>query len=167
MRRKDREVTNIDDILRIVDSAKIMHLGLFDAGFPYVVPLHFGYGYTDKKLVFYFHCAKEGHKLDLIRENPAVCVQLECGVMPISGGDVPCGYGSTFSSVIARGHAQIVTDTTEKTKGIALLMKHQTGRDFEISPKTASTVEIVRIDISELTAKSAQSDPKRMKNNVE
>ena len=30
MRRKDREVTDIDSILRIVSEAKILHLGLFD-----------------------------------------------------------------------------------------------------------------------------------------
>ena len=43
MRRKDREVTNISDILKIVDTAKVLRLGLFDGDYPYIVPLHCGY----------------------------------------------------------------------------------------------------------------------------
>ena len=41
MRRKDREITESNDILKIVDEAKILHLGLFDGDYPYVVPLHY------------------------------------------------------------------------------------------------------------------------------
>ena len=53
MRRRDREVTDIDEILRIVDKAKILHLGLFDTDYPYIVPLHYGYEYRDGNLIFY------------------------------------------------------------------------------------------------------------------
>ena len=35
MRRKDREVTDLDEILGIVAVAKILHLGLFDGEYPY------------------------------------------------------------------------------------------------------------------------------------
>ena len=63
MRRKDREVTNIDEIKQIIERAKILHLGLFDSEYPYIVPLHYGYEFTEEKLVFYLHSAKEGHKL--------------------------------------------------------------------------------------------------------
>ena len=43
---------------------------------PYIVPLHYGYEYTEGILIFYMHCAKEGHKLDLIRSNPNVCIEV-------------------------------------------------------------------------------------------
>ena len=72
MRRKDREVTNIIEILQIIEKAKVLHLALFDADYPYIVPLHYGYEYKEGILIFYMHCAKEGHKLDLIRSNPNV-----------------------------------------------------------------------------------------------
>ena len=71
MRRKDREVTDIHEILAIVGRAKILHMGLFDGDHPYIVPLHYGYEYHEDRheLVFFMHGAKEGHKLDLIRKN--------------------------------------------------------------------------------------------------
>ena len=94
MRRKDREVTNIIEILQIVEKAKVLHLALFDADYPYIVPLHYGYEYTEGILIFYMHCAKEGHKLDLIRSNPNVCIEVESDVELISGGDVACKYGT-------------------------------------------------------------------------
>lgn len=43
MRRKDREITDFGKIEKIISLAGYMHLGLFDEGYPYVVPLHYGY----------------------------------------------------------------------------------------------------------------------------
>lgn len=154
MRRKDRQITDREEILRIVDKAKVLHLGIAGSEYPYVVPLHFGYEYADGSLVFYLHCAKEGRKLDLIRENPRVCVEMECSVELVSGGDLPCKYGSRFASVIGFGRAEIVSDEQEKRKGLALLMKNQTGRDFEFSGQMAATVEVIRIIVTEFTAKA-------------
>ena len=154
MRRKDREVTDMQPILHIIEKVKILRLGLFDGEYPYVVPLHYGYEYAENRLVFYMHSAKEGHKLELIAKNLHVCVELDCDAELISGGEVPCMYGSSFASVIGRGMAEIVTDGKEKIKGLSLLMKHQTDRDFEINSKMASTVAVIRVTLNEFTAKA-------------
>ena len=144
--------------MQIIEKAKILHLGLFDSEYPYVLPLHYGYDYTDKTLIFYMHSAKEGHKLDLIRANPNVCIELECDAELVSGGEVPCKYGSTFASVIGRGHAAVIDDVQEKIKGLSLLMKNQTGQEFAINNQMASTVEVIKVTVFDFTAKSR---PKR------
>ena len=154
MRRKDREITEAGEILAVIGRAKILHLGLFDDGYPYIVPLHFGCEYADGNLVFYMHCAQEGHKLDLIRNDPRVCVEMSCDAELISGGDDPCRYASYYASVIGRGCAEIVTDPAEKQKGLALLMKHQTGRDFVFNAQTVSAVAVVKVTVTEYTAKA-------------
>jgi len=154
MRRVDREVRDINEILKIVDKAKILHLGLFDIEYPYVVPLHYGYEYKDGILIFYMHAAKEGHKLDLIRRNRNVCIELECDVEKIPGGDIPCKYGSTFASVIGRGYAEILEDEQEKIYGLKLLMLNQTGREFKFDGKMASTVEMIKVTVPSFTAKA-------------
>ena len=154
MRRKDREITDIQEILQIVGTAKILHLGLFDGAYPYVVPLHYGYEHADGRLIFYTHSAAEGHKLDLICENPHVCVELECNVEPVSGGDVPCKYGSTFASVIGRGTAELAADEAEKIRGLQILMKHQTGRDFTFDGAMAARVEVIKVTLSDFSAKA-------------
>ena len=147
MRRKDREITDMQQILSIIDKCKILRLGLFDKDYPYVVPLHYGYEYEENRLVFYMHSATEGHKLALIADNPRVCVELDCDAELISGGEIPCMYGSTFASVIGRGVAEII-------KGLSLLMKHQTDRDFAITVEMAATVAVIRVTLTDFTAKS-------------
>lgn len=161
MRRSDREITDINTILEIVNKAKILHLGLLDNEYPYVVPLHYGYKYADETLVFYMHGAKEGHKTDLIRKNPNVCIELECGIELLSGGDNPCKYGAAFASVIGRGNAVIMSSENEKIKGLELLMENQTGRRFSIDGKMAASVEVIKVLIPDFTAKS------RSKNNLD
>ena len=108
MRRSDREVTEIDQVMEIMDQAKILHLGMFAEGYPYIVPLHYGYEYENGVLTFYLHSARKGRKLDLLRANPHVCVELEANVELVSGHDIPCRYGAAFSSVIGTGKAEIV-----------------------------------------------------------
>ena len=154
MRRKDREITDMQQILNIISKAKILRLGLFDGEYPYVVPLHYGYEFFENHLVFYMHSAKEGHKLELIADNPRVCVELDGEAELISGGEVPCMYGSSFASVMGRGTAEIVSDENEKIKGLSLLMKHQTNRDFAITGEMAATVVVIRVTLNEFTAKS-------------
>ena len=154
MRRKDREITATDEIMQIIKKAKYLHLGLFDDVFPYVVPLHYGYEFKDGKLFFYLHSAEEGHKLDLIRKNPNVCIELECDVEPISGGDIPCKYGAAYWSVIGRGNAEILTDADERIRGLEILMQHQTGRSFQIDEAMTESVEVIRITVPEFTAKA-------------
>ena len=153
MRRKDREITEEEQIREILQGAKILHLALMDGDYPYVVPLHYGYRYENGHLIFYMHGAKEGHKLDLLRANPKACVELECHVEPVSGGEVPCRYGSTFASVIARGEVAAVTDEDEKIAGLRLLLSNQTGKDFTITKQMAASVEVLRFTADAFSAK--------------
>ena len=97
MRRRDREVTDSNEIIHILDTGKVLHLGLVDQGKPYIVPMNYGYILEDDKLVFYLHGALEGRKLDIIRNNSDCCVQIECDVQPFSG-KVACQYGCSYYS---------------------------------------------------------------------
>lgn len=157
MRRKDKMVTDKAQIESIISNAKILHLGLTDGDFPYVVPLHYGYEYDEEKqtYLFYMHSATEGHKLDLISANPNVCVELETNIKLISGGDDPCEYSSCFSSVIGKGKANILLNSQEKKHALELLMINQTGRKFDFTEKMVSTVEIIKVELLSFTAKAS------------
>ena len=68
MRRKDREVTDNYEINKIINFCQIIRLAFADSVAPYIVPLNFGFEEKDGKRIFYFHGAKEGRKLDLIKK---------------------------------------------------------------------------------------------------
>ncbi len=156
IRRKDRAVTDKNEIRRIAEKTKILHLGLFDGEYPYIVPLHYGYEYreADDTFVFYMHGAKEGHKLELIRKEPKCCIELENDVELVSGGKVACQYGSCYSSFIGRGTVSIVEEPEEKTHALKLLMRHQTGMNFPIPPAMPDSVAVLKAEITHYTAKA-------------
>ena len=62
-------------------------------------------------------------------------------------------YGLVYSSVMGRGTATIVEDVEEKMKAMTILMKTQTGKDFEFNERLVSIVAVIRIDVEEYTAK--------------
>ena len=152
MTRREREVTDIDEILGILDRAKIVHVGMVDGNRPYVVPMNYGYTLNDGKLTFYLHGAMRGRKLDVIRANPNVFVELDTDIVPFEG-EVACKYGLCYSSVMGEGVAEIVEDTELKKEALSIFMKTQTGKDFEFNDKMVSVVSIIKINISEFTAK--------------
>ena len=152
MTRREREVTDINKIIEILDKAKVLHLGLVDGDEAYVVPMNYGYVYENDKLTLYLHGARRGRKLDLMRANPKVFFEMDCDIVPFEG-DVACKYGITYSSIMGRGIAQIVDEPEEKMKALSVLMKTQTGKDFEFNEKLVSVVAVIRIDVSEFTAK--------------
>ena len=72
MRRKDREITDFDEMMKIIAKCDTCRLALFDDEFPYIVPLNFATDVEEGQLYLYFHSAKVGTKLDLIRKNNKV-----------------------------------------------------------------------------------------------
>ncbi len=152
MRRTDREITDINKIESILKRARYMHLGMFDGSFPYVVPLHYGYQVENDRLTFYVHSAKEGHKLECLRTNRNVFVEIDRGEALISA-DVPCQYGAAYECVMCRGKAAFVDDPAGKSKALMILMKTQTGEEHEISEKMAEAVTVIRIEVEAYTAK--------------
>ena len=73
MRRKDREVTKQSEIAQILDMCKTACIAMDDEGEPYAVPLSYGYEWKGDDLILYFHCAKEGKKLEILKRNNRVC----------------------------------------------------------------------------------------------
>lgn len=162
IRRKDRAVTDETEIRHLVEQAKILHLGLMDGDYPYVVPLHYGYAYSnaDHAFVFYMHGAKVGHKIDLIRHSANAFVEIETNIAPISGEDDPCRYGSLYASFMGRGTVTLVEEIREKKEALYRLMLHQTGRDFAFTDQMASSVAVIKVMVTDYTAKANQVTPK-------
>ena len=153
MTKRERQITDEAQILQILDTAKVLHLGLAVNNEPYVVPMNYGYTMENGRLTVYMHSALKGKKLDMIRENPNVFFEIDCDLQPFGEGDIPCQYGMVYSSVMARGKATIVEDVEEKMQAMSILMKTQTRKDFTFNERLVSIVTVIRIDVAEYTAK--------------
>ena len=152
MTKRERQITDPQQILEILDKGTVLHLGLCVGDAPYVVPMNYGYPQEDGKLVLYLHSATRGKKLDMIAVNPKVFFEIDCDLMPFEG-EKPCQYGLVYSSVMGKGTARIVEDVQEKMKAMTVLMKTQTGKDFAFNERLVSIVAVIRIDVAEYSAK--------------
>ena len=153
MTKRELQITDEAQIRKILDTAKVLNLGLAVDNEPYVVPMNYGYAMDEEgRLTVYLHSALKGKKLDMIRQNPRVFFELDCDLTPFEG-KLPCQYGLSYSSVMGRGTATIVEDVEEKQKALTLLMKTQTEKDFSFNERLVSIVAVIRIDVAEYTAK--------------
>ena len=150
--RREREVTDIGEIIKILDKSMVVRIGMVDDGECYIVPMNYGYTMDDGKLTLWLHGSLKGRKLDVMRKNPKIFFELDCDIIPFEG-DIACRYGVSYASVMGRGTAVITEDIEEKKHGLSVLMKTQTGKDFSFDDKMASVVSVIRIDVSEYTAK--------------
>ncbi len=157
MRRTDREVKKTEEIKKILDGCRVCRLGLSDGGRPYIVPMNMAYDFDGEKLVIYFHCAKEGKKLELLRKNAQAGFEMDREISLIEG-NTPCQYSYQYESIIGSGHAELVEDEQEKSKALAKIMRHQTGKefdDFEKNPKLLRAVAIIELTAEEYSCKSS------------
>ena len=102
MRRADRQVTDKDEIIKILEKCEVCRLALAVDNIPYIVPMNYGYQYADGKLTLFFHSAKEGKKLGLIAQNPLACFELDCSHRLVEA-DEACKYTMEYESMIGTG----------------------------------------------------------------
>ena len=154
MRRKDREISEpawIDETLGRSDAC---HLALIDGSKPYVISLNFGFERTgDGVLHLYFHCAREGKKLELIRRNPVAAFSADTDHELVTG-ESGCDWGMNYRSVAGDGTIVFVTDPAEKRHGLNLLMEHYSGRrDFDYHDQVFAVTEVLRLTVATCTGK--------------
>jgi len=123
MRRFRQALTmgQCEEILRRCTSGTLALSG--DDGYPYAVPLSYLYG--DGKI--YFHCAKEGHKIDAVKNCPkaSFCV-IESDVV------IPEKFTTAYRSVIAFGQVRIIDNPEEMRRAIVMLSdKYSPNMDSE------------------------------------
>ena len=138
------------EILRRGTSGVLALLG--DGGWPYAVPM--SYAFDGEKL--YFHCAREGHKLDAIRREAraSFCV--------VDRDDVkPAEYTSYFRSVIIFGRVRVLEDEAQKRAAIELLARRYFPEDSAEGRRRAIEREwaglcMLEMDIEHMSGKEAK-----------
>lgn len=148
MRRKDREITDKKVMLDIIKRAEACFMAMSNDNKPYIVPMNFGY---EDNAVF-FHCALNGKKIEMIRNNPQVCLLFTVDNETSLIG-APETWTTYYKSVIAYGKAEIVEDLIEKQKGINAFLKHYSGNGMDFENKLLDKVMIIRVNIEKMTGK--------------
>lgn len=157
MRKKECEVTDITVIHRILGRATLCRVAMVDGSEPYLVTMNCGW---DGKRLF-LHAAVEGRKLDILRVNPRVCVEVDEDIQIVTGAT---GEECTanYVTVIGSGTASFVLDARAKAQDLNIII-HQChpGVPDEVFPdKALSRVAVLEVQFDHLTCKAKGTAPR-------
>jgi len=154
MRRKEKEITDRNELDQIIRDSLICHLSCCLDNQPYLVPLSFGY---DGNAV-YFHTAREGKKIEYLSLNPRVCLAFESEIKLHSDPDLACGWTFHFKSALAYGTAEELTDPASRDNAIKQIMLQYLDGNWEISDKELSRTKLWRVKLDEITGKKSPAN---------
>ncbi len=146
MRRKDRQLTEAQ-AKEVLEKAEFGYLATTcPDNTPYVVPIN--HVYMDGYLVF--HCARDGQKLDNIRENAAVCY-----AVTTHNRLIPEKTTTEYESAVAFGKAEIVTDLSlKKELLVGLMSRLAPGLPFPCHDPGVERTTVVRVKVERVTGKA-------------
>lgn len=152
MRRKDKEITDPEIIRSILEQAEICRLGLVDKDEAYIVPVNFAYHNHH----IYFHTARNGRKMELLKANPKISFELESHASIVSGPN-PCDWTARYRSVMGKGIAVIDENTENKKAALDLIMKKYGWNSVELKydESLLSRMCVVAVNILEITGKQS------------
>jgi len=123
MRRMDRAINSVELLKLLLGKATHVTLAMADAGEPYAVPL--SHSYDPDSNTVYFHCAKEGRKLDILKKNPRVW-----GLAVLDRGFDSGQCENLYASVMFGGSVEFVEDRAEKL-GVLRMQARKNSGDVE------------------------------------
>lgn len=154
MRRTDREITDRQDILRVIDACDCCRVGFATEDGVYIVPLNFGFLETAEADVLYFHGAKEGRKAELIAKRPRVGFEMDAKHL-LKEGERACNYSFFYESVTGTGTIAPVDDIQEKKRALDVIMSHYAPeKTWQWTHAQAQSVGVYRLDIDEMHCKA-------------
>ncbi len=151
MRRTEQEITHPSEIDEIIAEADVCRLALSDGDQPYTVPVNFGY----KPGTFFIHGAGKGRKVDVLKANPKVCIEIDLptGVEEDDEGRA-CNYGYGYRSIIAEGTARFIDDTMAKKEALSIIVKkYDPDNACDFSEANLSRTMVIAVEVTQLTAK--------------
>ena len=152
MRRKDRQIKDIRELELIISQSDVCRVAFADNNLPYIVTMNFGYSGGDNP-VFYFHCAREGKKLEMIRKNNYVCFELDTG-HELYEGENGCDWGMKYSSIVGYGKISVLEEREGRIHGLDCIMSHYSdSKVFSYDERVLGNTTILRLDIEEMTGK--------------
>jgi nitroimidazol reductase NimA-like FMN-containing flavoprotein (pyridoxamine 5'-phosphate oxidase superfamily) len=155
MRKVNQEITDRAILEKILTTAEICRLGFMDKDRPYILP--FNYGYRDNCI--YIHCANKGKKIDLIRQNNSVCIEVE-QYANIEKFEKACKWTTTYRSLVGYGKVEIIQDEEQKREGLDVIMKHNgadSSHDLDYEKSKIDAMSILKVEITEMTGKQSSN----------
>lgn len=151
MRRRDREIKEFDEIVKVIQKCDVCRLALHDEEYPYILPLNFGMRLESGKIVLYFHGAAKGKKYELMERDNRAGFEMDCSHELVTD-EVKGDCTMKYESVIGRGHIEMIPEE-EKYDALCVLMKQYHKEDFAFEQKVMPVTKVFKLVVDQVTGK--------------
>ena len=157
MRRKDRAVEDREEIKKMVEACGECSLAFNGEEYPYVIPINFGEVWDGEKVSLYFHCAKEGEKIERMKRDNRVSFSMYI-LEELKIFAPACKSTIVYSSVCGIGRLESVEEKEEKIRGLDAIMRHldKKTEHFEFNEKVVEQTAVLKLTVEQITAKSSR-----------
>jgi len=156
MRRKDREIKIKAEMLEIIKKAFYCSVAMSKDNYPYIIPMN--YGFSGDTL--YLHSANEGLKINILKNNSNVCIEIIQNVKVKQNPEVVCNTEMQYNSVIIFGQTEFLSNKDEKLKALRCIVEHyypnimQSGEDrINFDANVLDKLTILKVKIEKITGK--------------
>lgn len=153
VRRQNRileDEVRIQDLLSISEYG-FLSLGTYENGYAYGIPISYAYDKDSNSL--YFHCAPEGQKLDMAKQNNKVSFCIVGVTRPIANQ-----FTTLYESIIVFGRISLSLPQEEKRQALRLLVKKYSPGFEDLGEKymdkSWDRTAAFKIEIDHITAKA-------------
>lgn len=153
MRRKDREVKDMNTIIGIIDECEIIRIGLADGDFPYIVPVNFAYTVEENKISFYIHGAMAGRKYELLTRNPFCSFEM----------DIPLGMDCIvekkdvtmrYKSVMGKCKVEFLEgEAKQSAMDHVIMARYEKTKNFDYNRNMVKRTAVAKLTVIEISAK--------------
>ncbi|MFX0093431.1 MAG: pyridoxamine 5'-phosphate oxidase family protein [Candidatus Hodarchaeota archaeon] len=153
IRRKEKAITDEAEMIKILQTAQYITIAMCTDNNPYLVTL--SHGYDKDRHCIYFHCAREGKKVEYLQANSTVW-----GQALIDQGYVQGSCDHLYATTQFKGNVTFVDDIEEKRHALTVMIYALDDNpkkiiDTQLKEKAVAKVNIGRIDIDYMTGKKA------------
>lgn len=153
MRRKDREITDFDQIVNIIDECDVVRLGLADGDFPYIVPVNFGYQVDGEQIYLYFHGAMAGRKYELLNRNMRCSFEMD-NMMLLECITESRDVTTRYKSVMGTAEAEFLQGEEKQAALDRFIMgRYDKTKNFDYNRANVERTAIVRLKVIDISAK--------------
>lgn len=152
MRRKDREIAELNDIYQIMKENNCVILSFNNGTYPYSVPVSYGCTKKEDKITMYCHGAAAGTKHQLMQKDPHVAFTI-VAQNDIVEHAMACDCTTEYTSVCGTGTVRILSNE-EKIAALDVFMNQVVGeKEHRYHEQYVNLVSVFEIQVDSVTGK--------------
>ena len=157
MRRADKEVKDLEQLEEILRACTAVRIGTRDERGMFIVPMSYGYTLEGEELTLFVHSAPEGRKVSAFRSGGEAAFEMDCG-HALRPAATACGHSFTYRSIMGSGTIRELTEPQEKYEALNAIMRHMTGRNWEMTEPAVARVSVFAIWAERWTGKRSPAN---------